>query len=52
MYSFCKAKETLEEEKRKLKKGKLDEFEDLIGENKSLREELGKMKLQFAKFAK
>ena len=45
-------RQKLEEEKRKLKKGKLDEFEDLIGENKSLREELGKMKLQFAKFAK
>lgn len=38
-------RQKLEDEKRKLLKGKMEEFDELMQENKKLREEVGRMKV-------
>lgn len=45
-------RQKLEEEKRKMMKGKMSEFEDMIGENKQLKDEVGKLKIQINKLNK
>ena len=37
-------RQKLEDEKRKLMKGRMDEFEEIIKENRSLKEELAKIR--------
>ncbi|TNV84834.1 hypothetical protein FGO68_gene7328 [Halteria grandinella] len=46
------SKQRVEDEKRKLMKGKMDEFEGMVGENRELKEEIGRLRLALQKLGK
>ena len=46
------AKQRIEDEKRKLMKGKMDEFEEMISENRELKEEIGRLRLSLQRLSK
>jgi hypothetical protein len=39
----------LEEEKRRMLRGRMEEFEDMVKENRSLKEEIGRMRITLTK---
>jgi SMC interacting uncharacterized protein involved in chromosome segregation len=45
-------KQRLEEEKRKMMRGRMEEFEVMIQENRELKEEIGRLKISLSKLTK
>lgn len=45
-------RQKLDDEKRKMLKGRLEEFEAMVAENKNLKEEIGRLRVSMAKLSR